>query len=94
MRVEKFTRRGTAVLAACTAAVLARPVPGAEASSGGVLADQFGRLRRLIGPQPGEARWAEVPWATNLAEARRRAAAEDRPLFVWRAGGGEVLGRA
>jgi hypothetical protein len=59
-----------------------------------ISASEFGRLHGLIGPQPGEAKWAAVPWLTNLEEARRRAAALDRPLFVWRAGGGEVLGRA
>jgi len=51
-------------------------------------------IHRLIRPQPGESAWAAVPWTTDLAEARRRAAAEDKPIFVWRAGGGGVLGRA
>ena len=52
------------------------------------------RLLAAIKPQPGEAKWASVPWRTNLAEARQEAARTDKPLFVWRAGGGEVLGRA
>jgi hypothetical protein len=56
--------------------------------------NQFAKIHKLIKPQPGESRWAEIPWLTNLSEARRRSAAEDKPLFVWRAGGGEVLGRA
>jgi hypothetical protein len=56
--------------------------------------EQFGALHRLIKPQAGEARWASIPWMTNLAEARQRSAKEDKPLYVWRAGGGEVLGRA
>jgi hypothetical protein len=56
--------------------------------------DQFQALHKLIQPQPGEARWASIPWRTNLAEARRQAVAENKPLFVWRAGGGMVLGRA
>lgn len=51
-------------------------------------------LQSIIRPQPGEAKWANVPWRTNLAEARQEAARTDKPLFVWRAGGGEVLGRA
>ena len=51
-------------------------------------------LHALIRPQPGEAKWASIPWETNLARARARSAKEDKPLFVWRAGGGEVLGRA
>jgi hypothetical protein len=56
--------------------------------------DTFDRLHALILPQEGEAKWATIPWLTSLAEARERAVKEDRPLFVWRAGGGEVLGRA
>jgi hypothetical protein len=59
-----------------------------------ITAEQFDQLRRLIKPRPGESLWAQVPWLTNLKEARRRAAAEDKPLFLWRAGGGDVLGRA
>ena len=51
-------------------------------------------LQDLVKPQPGESKWATIPWLTDLDEARRRAAKEDKPLFVWRAGGGEVLGRA
>ena len=55
--------------------------------------EQFAALHQMIKPQPGEAPWAKVPWQTNLAEARKMAVAEDRPLLVWRAGGGLVLGR-
>jgi hypothetical protein len=55
--------------------------------------DRLETLHALIKPQPGESKWARVPWLTNLEEARRRAVAEDRPLFLWRSGGGDVLGR-
>jgi hypothetical protein len=51
-------------------------------------------LARLIKPQPGESKWAAIPWLTNLKEARERAVREDKPLFLWRAGGGDTLGRA
>jgi hypothetical protein len=66
----------------------------AAESENGFSAARFGQLHRLIKPQPGESKWATIPWLTDLAEARRKAAAEDKPLFVWRAGGGEILGRA
>jgi hypothetical protein len=56
--------------------------------------EQFEYLHRLIKPQADESKWAKVPWLTNLDEARRRAAAQDKPLLLWRAGGGDVLGRA
>ena len=51
-------------------------------------------LTRLIKPQPGESKWAAIPWLTNLRDARERAVREDKPLFLWRAGGGDTLGRA
>ena len=80
--------RGRAILAACLIVGLAQ---GAKKEPS---PEHFGALHRLIRPQPGEARWASIPWMTDLAEARQRSAKEDKPLFVWRAGGGEVLGRA
>jgi hypothetical protein len=61
------------------------PVPGSA---------EFDELTRLIKPLPGESKWAAVPWEISLPRARERAAREDKPLFVWRAGGGDVLGRA
>ena len=51
-------------------------------------------LARLIKPQPGESKWAAIPWLTNLRDAREQAIREDKPLFLWRAGGGDTLGRA
>ena len=71
---------------------LALAAPGLLA--GPITPDQLIPLQKLIRPQPGESKWATIPWLTDLQEARRKAAAEDKPLFVWRAGGGEVLGRA
>jgi hypothetical protein len=73
---------------------MGQAAPAAETPAPAVPADQFARLHALLEPQPGESRWATIPWLTDLPEARRRAVAEDRPLFVWRAGGGAVLGRA
>jgi hypothetical protein len=55
--------------------------------------DQFDRLHKLICPQPGESKWARIPWMWNLMEARKRAVEEDKPLLFWRAGGGDPLGR-
>jgi hypothetical protein len=77
------------VLACCLAG---SPAPAEEKSR--LTTEQFTALHKLIKPQPVEAPWARVPWLTDLAEARKRSAREDKPLFVWRAGGGEVLGRA
>ena len=54
---------------------------------------RFESLRQLIRPQADESRSATVPWLINLQEARQRAVKEDKPLLLWRSGGGDVLGR-
>ncbi len=79
-------------LLALAAAALAAADPPPEA---GRALDQrsFAALHELIRPGPGEARWAQVPWmpATDLWAARRKAAAEGKPLFLWYMAG-EPLG--
>lgn len=46
-------------------------------------ADQFARLHTLIKPQPQEDRWLQVPWMSNLWEARQKAAATGKPILLW-----------
>lgn len=55
--------------------------------------EHFARLHHLIKPAPGEARWAQVPWmpSTDIWAARKKAAAEGKPLFLWYMAG-EPLG--
>ena len=55
--------------------------------------DQFEALLNLICPQPGESKWALLPWMTNLSEARKKSVETDMPILFWRAGGGDPLGR-
>src|SRR5262245_27563329 len=55
----------------------------------GILADQFDKLRALIKPKPGG--YDDVPWMTDLWEARKKAAEEGKPLLVW-VGDGHPLG--
>jgi hypothetical protein len=45
--------------------------------------DQFAAVHRAIKPQLGESRWVQIPWMTSLWDARRKAAAEGKPLFIW-----------
>jgi hypothetical protein len=45
-------------------------------------------LHRSIKPQAGEARWMEITWYPNVWEARQKAAAEGKPLFLWAGSGG------
>jgi hypothetical protein len=46
-------------------------------------------LRALIKPKPGG--FDDLPWMTDLWEARKKAAAEGKPLLVW-VGDGHPLG--
>jgi hypothetical protein len=70
------------------------PKPAVEGPTKGLSPAHFSKLHSFIQPQPGEAKWAKVAWLTSLDEARKRSVAEDKPIFLWRAGGGDVLGRA
>jgi hypothetical protein len=55
-------------------------------------ADQFAKLHALIKPQPGELRFHEIPWLIDVWEARKKAAAEGKPILVWCGAGGSPLG--
>ena len=84
-----FHRRAMIVGATTVWALVVPTAPGEPIPSA-----QFEYLHRLIKPQADESKWTRVTWLTNLDEARQRAVAQDKPLLLWRAGGGDVLGRA
>jgi hypothetical protein len=73
------------------AALLCMAAPALVAQDG-IPADQFGRLRELIRPQPGESRWRDVTWLTSLHQARVQAAAAGKPILLWSGGGAPPLG--
>jgi hypothetical protein len=53
-----------------------------------------GRFREVLDyvlPQPDETRWLEIPWQTDLWDARRVALQEGKPIFAWMMNG-SVLG--
>ena len=54
--------------------------------------EQFAALHKLIKPQPGELRFHEIPWLLDVWEARRKAAAEGKPILVWSGAGGAPIG--
>ncbi len=54
--------------------------------------DQFVKLNTLIKPQPGELRFHEIPWLIDVWEARKKAAAEGKPILVWSGAGGAPIG--
>jgi hypothetical protein len=55
-------------------------------------ADQFLSLHKQIKPQPGESRWMEIPWLIDIHEARKKAAAEGKPMLVLSGGGATGIG--
>ena len=64
--------------------LLATPALGAEP-----VKERDDLLRRAdrIRPNSGDLRWQQLPWLTDPAEALKQARSENRPLFVWLAGG-------
>ena len=48
----------------------------------------FAKLHQLIKRQPGESRWMEIEWYPSIWEARQKAAALGKPLFIWAGSGG------
>ncbi len=49
---------------------------------------QFEKLHSLIKRQPGESRWMEIDWYPSVWEARQKAAAEGKPIFLMAGSGG------
>ena len=49
---------------------------------------EFEKLHSLVKRQPGESRWMEIDWYPNVWEARKKAAAEGKPLFLMAGSGG------
>jgi hypothetical protein len=54
--------------------------------------DQFRKLHTQIKPGPGELRFQQVPWLLDVWEARKKAAAEGKPILVWSGAGGAPIG--
>lgn len=53
----------------------------------------FDRLLAAIKPQRGESPWREIPWLTNVTEARQKASADNKPLVIFTAADGSPLSR-
>jgi hypothetical protein len=49
---------------------------------------EFQRLHQLIAPHSGESRWMEIDWFSSVWEARQKAAAEGKPIFLMAGSGG------
>jgi hypothetical protein len=55
------------------------------------LAEKYTETLKLIKPQPGESRWMQIDWLTSLWDARVKAAAAGKPIFVWNGSGGAPM---
>ena len=44
---------------------------------------KFKSLHAAVAPQGEGERWTEIPWLTDLNAARKLAAREGKPLFLW-----------
>ena len=59
--------------------VITRPEPPLLPSE----PEEFARLHRAIKPRPEEQRWTQIPWETDLWEARRLAREAGKPILLW-----------
>ena len=44
---------------------------------------RFADLHALIKPAEAESKWTKIPWMASLWEARKKAAAEGKPILLW-----------
>jgi hypothetical protein len=49
----------------------------------GLTPQSFAQLHKTLRLQPGEYRWDEILWLASVWHARKKAAAEDKPIFVF-----------
>lgn len=56
-------------------------VPGFKTTAIPIAA--FQKLHAAVTSAPKSERWTEIPWQSDLAEARTKAARENKPLFLW-----------
>lgn len=68
-----------------------KPVKGVPEPAA-IPVDQFVQLHTLIKPQPGELRFREIAWLIDVWEARKKAAAEGKPILAWSGAGGAPIG--
>jgi hypothetical protein len=58
---------------------VARPAVGVEP----ITPEQFATLHALIKPTSQEEKWSQIPWMESLWQARKKAAAEGKPILLW-----------
>src|SRR5262249_16354195 len=84
------TAVGIAALVAPQAMTAAEKDPAEKAGRGSrhdLTPESFAKLHALIRPQENEWRHLKVQWLTDVVAARKRAAAEDKPIVICYTGG-------
>jgi hypothetical protein len=64
-----------------------KATPPARETRDQLTAESFAQLHKVILAQPDEYRWDAIPWFASLWHARKKAAAENKPLLVFRTHG-------
>ena len=59
------------------------PAPAKQSTRDLLTPESFGALHRTLCLQPGEYRWDEIPWLASVWHARKKAAAENKPILVF-----------
>ncbi len=62
-------------------------VPASQSPGAGRLPADAARIYGFVKtPHPGELKWQQIPWLTDLREAVRQARAEHRPVLLFVSG--------
>src|SRR5262245_59429596 len=59
------------------------PGPAAEAEKPLPTAPELAKLAAVIKPSVSANKWQQIPWLTDVNDARKLAREEKRPLFLW-----------
>ena len=81
-----------AVLVTSASMANEQPTVSAQREPAPITTEQFVKLHPLIKPRLGELRFHEIPWLIDVWEARKKAAAEGKPILVWSGAGGSPVG--
>ena len=79
--IRRFIRMASLVVVLSTGALSAQ-TPGTIGTG------EFDKLHQMFKPQQGESRWMEIDWYPSVWEARKKAAAEGKPIFLMAGSGG------
>jgi hypothetical protein len=80
-RSSVFASICTLVLTLTTASADELPAPAPTKDH--LTPESFAGLHKTLCLQPGEYRWDEIPWVASVWHARKKAAAENKPIFVF-----------